>query len=258
MPETLRSVILRVFQAEHGIPPSGEADDAIIRVLKTEPQAAPALISVSTITYEDVRGPFEALPQNLMLQAKLKALNYQSAFEALGEKFHCSPGLLRRLNPGTRALKPSDVLAVPNVHRDSPGKAASVVVLKSEQTVRALDPIGKLIAIYPATIGSEHDPLPPGEWKVNEGLLESDLLLQPETLLDARPSDAKAVIRPGPRSPVGAVWIGLNKEHYGIHGTPTPGAIGHVESHGCVRLTNWDAIELGQMVDSATPVSFRE
>lgn len=249
--------ILRKFQTEHNLPATGEPDDGTMQALSANQQNLPTLIDY-TIAYDDVRGPFMRVPKNIMLQARLKFAGYGSPFEELGEKFHCSPALIRRLNPEERKLEPGDHLALPNVHRDLPANAASVVVSKSERTVAALDPAGKTLAVYPATIGSIHDPLPIGDWKVTKVFWNPVFYYNPKLFWDARRSDAKAVIQPGPNNPVGAVWIGLDKEHYGLHGTPEPGAIGHVESHGCVRMTNWDAIELGRMVGPGTPVLFRE
>jgi len=251
------SAVLKKFQAERGLPATGELDDASINALRSGQEKTSSLVLYDVI-YDDVRGPFMAIPKNLMLQSKLKASGYQDAFEALGEKFHCSPNLIRSLNPGAKELKPGQRVVIPNVHRDSPAKAASIAVSKAEKTVQALDASGKLIAVYPATIGSEHDPLPIGDWKVTKVFWNPVFYYNPALFWDARPSDAKATIPPGPNNPAGAVWIGLTKEHYGLHGTPEPGAIGHAESHGCIRMTNWDAIELGQMVDSGTPVVFKE
>lgn len=249
--------MLTAFQRAHGLPAGGEPDHDTLASLELQTQNAPTLVQY-TVTYDDVRGPFAPIPPGMLLQAKLKGLGYTSVFDELGEKFHASPGLLKQLNPAERAMKPGDVIVVPNIHQDLSGKTARIVVSKSSRTVQALDNNGKLIAEYPATIGSEHDPLPIGEWKVTKVFWNPVFYYNPKLFWDARPSDAKAVIRPGPRNPVGAVWIGLNLEHYGLHGTPDPGAIGHVTSHGCVRLTNWDAIELGRLTDAGTPVTFKE
>ena len=251
------STILRKFQSGHTLPASGEPDEATINALRAGREKTQSLI-LYEIVYDDVRGPFMPVPKNMMLQAKLPASGYQNAMEALGEKFHCSPSLIRALNPGAKELKPGVRVVLPNVHRDAPQKVASVAVSKSEKIVEALDGSGKTIAIYPATIGSEHDPLPLGDWKITKVFWNPVFYYNPALFWDAKPSDAKAVIKPGPNNPAGAVWIGLTKEHYGLHGTPEPGAIGHAESHGCIRMTNWDAIELGQMVDAGTPVVFKE
>jgi lipoprotein-anchoring transpeptidase ErfK/SrfK len=249
------SIALRKFQQARNLEQTGVADSATAQALRQD--TAPVLVAY-TIAYDDVRGPFAPMPRTIMEQAKLPAANFQSPLEALGEKFHCSPALLRSLNPNAKGLKPGEQIIVPNIHHDEPPKAASVEVSKSERMVTALDQNGKLLATYPATMGSQHDPLPIGDWKVTKVSWNPVFYYNPNLFWDAKKSDAKAIVQPGPNNPVGAVWIGLTKEHYGIHGTPEPGQIGHVQSHGCVRMTNWDAIELGQMVDAGTPVRFKE
>jgi lipoprotein-anchoring transpeptidase ErfK/SrfK len=250
-------LMLAAFQAQHGLQATGSSDDATMQALEQGQESTTTTISY-TIIYDDVRGPFNPLPSDMMAEAQLPALNYQSAWEGLGEKFHCSPALLHRLNPKQAGLKPGDQISVPNIHHDIPQGAASIVVSKAARTVQVLDAGGKPVATYPATIGSEHDPLPIGDWKVTKIEWNPTFYYDPNLFWNAKPSDAKATIKPGPRNPVGVVWIGLTKEHYGLHGTPFPASIGHAESHGCVRLTNWDAAEIAQMVSSGTPVLFQE
>ena len=150
------------------------------------------------------------------------------------------------------------MIVVPAVVRAPAHRAARVVVSKSRRTVTAYGAGGALLAQYPATVGSEHDPLPIGDWKVT-GIQHNPVFhYNPDLFWDADPKDQKAKIAAGPNNPVGVVWIGLTKEHYGIHGTPEPGKIGHTESHGCIRLTNWDADELSRMVSKGTPVVMKE
>jgi lipoprotein-anchoring transpeptidase ErfK/SrfK len=254
---SVTKVILAEFQREHSLPATGAPDDQTMQALEQGQGSTPTVISY-TITYDDVRGPYRAIPASMIAQAKLPALDYESPWDGLGEKFHSSPALLHRLNPQVNALKPGDQISVPNVHQDVPQGAASVRVSKSERIVQALDVNGKPVATYPATIGSQHDPLPIGDWNVTKVEWNPVFYYDPKLFWNANPKDAKAVIKPGPRNPVGAVWIGLTKEHYGIHGTPDPGGIGHATSHGCIRLTNWDATELGQMVSPGMAVAFQE
>ena len=121
----------------------------------------------------------------------------------------------------------------------------------------ALDPDGKVMARYPATVGSEHDPLPIGTWKINGVSWNPSFAYNPELFWDSEPTDEKAKLPPGPNGPVGVVWIDLSKPHYGIHGTPEPSTIGKTQSHGCIRLTNWDAAELAQMVSPGLPAPAR-
>ena len=243
------------FQTARNLPSSGNLDAPTWEALNAD--QAPALIPY-TVTAEDVAGPFVKIPPEMKDQAKLPALGYQSPEEALGERFHASPKLLEALNPGKPLAKEGQQILVPNVLTMPPGKAAKVVVSKSQSAVMAYDGAGKLLAWYAATIGSEHDPLPIGEWKI-EGVRRNPVFhYNPELFWDARSKDEKARIAAGPNNPVGVVWIDLSKEHYGIHGTPDPAKVGHVTSHGCIRLTNWDAAELAGMVQPGTPAILEE
>ena len=187
----------------------------------------------------------------------MKNLGYQSPLEELAEKFHLNPELLKTLNPGKQFESGAQII-VPNAFGANPGKAASVVVQKSTSSVTALDAAGKPLAFYVATIGSEHDPLPIGEWKITDIRFNPWFFYNSDLFWDANEAHAKAKIHPGPNNPVGVVWIALSKEHYGIHGTPVPSSIGHTQSHGCIRLTNWDATELANLVAPGTPAIFKE
>jgi lipoprotein-anchoring transpeptidase ErfK/SrfK len=218
---------------------------------------APALFTY-TIAQEDVTGPFATAPADLMEQATLPHLGYASPLEGLGEKFHASLDLLKALNPESSFDKAGESILVPSVTAPLPGHAASVVVSKSDSSVTALDADGKILSYYVATIGSEHDPLPIGNWKIKRVWPNPVFYYDPQLFWNANPADRKAEIQPGPRNPVGVVWIDLSKEHYGIHGTPAPGKVGHAESHGCIRLTNWDAFELSHMVKPGTPAILQE
>lgn len=131
-----------------------------------------------------------------------------------------------------------------------------IVVSKNAGTLKAFDNAGKLVALFTVTTGSEHDPLPLGEWKVNGVAKNPPFAYDPTLFWDVPNDEEKQQLPPGPNGPVGVVWIDLSKEHYGIHGTPEPQAIGRTQSHGCVRLTNWDAARLAQMVGPGTQVLF--
>ncbi len=234
------------FNASRKIDSGTQVSAATWKVLNLDP--APVIVPY-TITAEDAAGPFAPIPVEMADKAKLPALGYETLAEALGERFHVSPALLARLNPG-KALSAGAVIQVPNVARPpltkSPGM--TVRVSRSEGSVEALDASGAIIARYPATTGSEHDPLPIGNWKINGVGWNPTYNYNPDLFWDAEPSDKKAKLAAGPNSPVGPVWIDLSKPHYGIHGTPVPATIGKTTSHGCIRLTNWDAIELAKVV----------
>jgi lipoprotein-anchoring transpeptidase ErfK/SrfK len=243
------------FQRARNLPVNGAVGPETWAVLNAD--QAPALFTYMIAT-EDVAGPFITVPADLMEQAKLPSLGYESPLEGLGEKFHSNPNLLKALNPDSRFDKEGELILAPSLIAIPPGHAASIVVSKSDSSVTAYDAEGKILSYYVATIGSEHDPLPIGDWKINGVSHNPAFHYDPLLFWNANPSDQKAEIKPGPRNPVGVVWIDLSKEHYGIHGTPAPGKVGHAESHGCIRLTNWDASELSHMVKPGTPATLLE
>jgi lipoprotein-anchoring transpeptidase ErfK/SrfK len=243
------------YQDDRKLPVTNSVDDATWAALNAD--TAPALVSV-TIAPEDEAGPFQELPKDLMKQASLPSLGYASPLEELAERFHASPALLQALNPGADFTKIGQQLNVPNTITMPPGKAEMIVVSKSESSVRASGADGKLLAFYIATLGSEHDPLPIGTWEINGVQRNPVFHYNAQLFWDAHDPNEKAEIKPGPRNPVGLVWIDVSKQHYGIHGTPTPSQIGHASSHGCIRLTNWDALELASMVKKGTQVALKE
>jgi lipoprotein-anchoring transpeptidase ErfK/SrfK len=224
--------------------------------------AEPATISY-TITAEDEALPrTENIPEDMMEKAKLKRLDYSSIIEMLGERFHASPALLKKLNPGSR-FAAGDQVTVPNVQvvsadEGKPVPNITIKVSKSNSTLTVSDANGATVMHAPVTSGSEHDPLPIGPWTVTAVARNPTFNYNPDLFWDADPSHAKAKIPPGPNGPVGVVWIDISKPHYGIHGTPEPGSVGHTSSHGCVRLTNWDALKLAAMVGKGTKVEFVE
>jgi len=196
----------------------------------------------------------------MMEKAKLKRLDYTSLIEMLAERFHASPKLLERLNPGA-GFAAGEEITVPNVITVSDEKAKpipdiTVTVSKAASALTVTDPSGKVLMHAPVTSGSQHDPLPIGSWTVTAVARNPWFNYNPELFWDADPAHAKAKVPPGPNGPVGLVWIDISKPHYGIHGTPEPATVGHTTSHGCVRLTNWDALKLAAMVGKGTKVEF--
>jgi len=243
------------FQSERQIPVTGALDDPTWGALNGD---MPPIQIPYTITADDEKGPFVAIPKGIEKQSALPFLGYSSSLEELAERFHVSPALLESMNQGADFSKEGQTIQVPNVYVQSPGPAAQVIVTKSESSVRAVGPDGKLLAFYVATIGSEHDPLPIGNWKIRGVRRNPSFHYNPKLFWDAKDGDSKAVIKPGPNNPVGLVWIDLSIPHYGIHGTPEPGMVGHTYSHGCIRLTNWDALELASMVKPGTPAVLKD
>ena len=216
-----------------------------------------------TITEQDASAPTVAkIPTDMMEKAKLKKLDYTSTMEMLAERFHASPALLKRLNPSAK-FAAGEQITVPNVNvvPETEGKPVPDIVVrvsKSQSALTVTDAGGKVVMHAPVTSGSEHDPLPIGHWTVTAVARNPSFNYNPDLFWDADPKHAKAKLPAGPNNPVGLVWIDINKPHYGIHGTPEPGTVGHTESHGCVRLTNWDALKLAAMVGKGTKVEFVE
>jgi lipoprotein-anchoring transpeptidase ErfK/SrfK len=218
------------------------------------------VITQYTIAAGDVKGPFlKKLPAKMEDMKNLKALRHTSPQEAIAEKFHMSEALLSALNPGKKFDRAGDTIFVANV-LDRPGKVTigRVEVDKSRQAVRAFDPQGALVGVFPATVGSEEKPTPGGTLKVVSVDANPTYRYNPQYKFKGVRSKRPFTINPGPNNPVGVYWIGLSAEGYGIHGTPNPGKISKSESHGCVRLTNWDATWLGGNIRKGTPVEFVE
>jgi lipoprotein-anchoring transpeptidase ErfK/SrfK len=240
---------IAAFQQARNLTPTGTVDAPTWAALE---QGGPVLVPYQ-ITAEDVAGPFMHAPDDMMKKATLPALYFASLLEALAERFHASPALLAELNPGAAFDVAGTTITVPSVSDAIPPAAAEIRVDDHDRSVVAVDESGRTIARYPATTGSRHDPLPRGRWKVNGVFWNPQFHYNPRLFWDARRGHSKATIQPGPNNPVGVVWIDLSKEHYGIHGTPDPGQISRTHSHGCIRLTNWDAIKLAQQVREGTP-----
>jgi len=231
---------IRGFQKLHQLPVTGVVDAATWAELARD--QAPVL-DVYTVTAQDVAGPYAPVPAGMAAKARLSSLGYANLAEALGERFHCSPDLLRRLNPGKSLARAGVQLEVPNVAVAKPlPKASSILVDATDGTLTLLDAGGTPFAQFPASTGSKHDPLPQGRWQVRGVATNPEYRYNPKLFWDARAGEGKARIAAGPNNPVGVAWIELSKEHYGIHGTPEPGKIGKSQSHGCIRLTNWDVM----------------
>jgi lipoprotein-anchoring transpeptidase ErfK/SrfK len=217
------------------------------------------VITEYTITEGDVKGPFlKKLPTKMEDMKRLKALSYTSPRQAIAGKFHISEGLLAALNPGKKFDHAGEVIFVTNVRKDTKLNVGRVEVDKALQTVKAFDPSGVLIAFFPATVGSEEKPTPSGSLKVISVDPNPTYRYNPAYKFKGVNSKRPFTIRPGPNNPVGSFWIGLSAEGYGIHGTPNPSKISKAESHGCVRLTNWDAGLLANNIKKGTPVVFVE
>ena len=211
-----------------------------------------------TISEADLRGPFmEKIPNKMEKMKDLPQLAYRTPKEELAEKFHMSPELLSALNPEEKFESAGRTIWVANIPAQPlPEKVGRISVDKTKQELKAFDTKGKLLAYYPATVGSEEKPAPTGTLKVTAVKKNPTYHYNPAYAFKGVRTDKPFTIQPGPNNPVGLVWIGLTGEGYGIHGTPEPGKVGKTQSHGCVRLTNWDALQLASDVSKGTSVDF--
>lgn len=247
---------LTAYQKAHGLQATGKLDTATWEKLNTD--TAPILVEY-TLTQDDVDGPFAEIPEDTMAKAELDALPYSSVEEALGEKFHAKPALIRSLNPDADFATAGTTLTVPNVAAsESLPTPAKVVVVKSLSALQLQDESGKVLGQFPVTTGSAQFPLPIGEWTINGVGRDPVWHFDPKLIAGTKKTDKKAVIPAGPNNPVGTRWIDLSKEHYGIHGTPEPGKIGKSESNGCIRMTNWSVQALSKVVKPGMVALFQE
>ncbi|MDX0848010.1 L,D-transpeptidase family protein [Sinorhizobium medicae] len=216
-------------------------------------------ITTYTITAADAAGPFVAsIPEDYAHKAQLPHLSFTTVTEMLGEKFHMDEAYLRELNPGADFSIPGTTIKVVNPGAYKKGKVARIVADKGRKQVLAYDEAGQLLAAYPATIGSADTPSPSGTVNVERIAFDPGYTYNPKINFQQGANDRILQLQPGPNGPVGTVWIALSKPTYGIHGTPEPSKIGKTQSHGCIRLTNWDATELGKMVSTGVTVEFVE
>jgi len=248
---------ISAFQTANGFPSDGTlTQETWDKLLATS--ASPVLITYE-LTRKDVRGPFtKRIPARLERMARLSRLGYHNAAEKLAERFHISEPLLQKLNPGIGLRKAGTKLLVPDIGRGDPAAAiAEVEVDKEARVLRALDPSGKALAVYPASIGSDEKPAPSGQAEVKRVVHNPTYHYDPHFAFKGVKTKRPFTIAAGPNNPVGSIWIDLSIESYGIHGTPEPGKIGKTFSHGCIRLTNWDAEDLASMVKKGTKVTFK-
>ena len=243
------------YREMRGLSGGGDRIDQTLWRSLTESDSEPALVAY-VITEKDIKGPFiEKVPEDYREKAALKQLSFTSVTELLAEKFHMSEQLLKQLNPTAAFDQAGTEIVVANVEREQlPRKIARVEVKASGQRVLAYDKDDRLVAVYPATVGSNERPSPAGDLKVTSVAENPTYHYDPSLNLRGVDVQEKLELPPGPNNPVGLVWIALSAKGYGIHGTPEPEAVSKRASHGCIRLTNWDALELAKHVTKGTPV----
>jgi lipoprotein-anchoring transpeptidase ErfK/SrfK len=250
------------FQRARGINAAepGALDEATFRALAGAAGGAPALVQ-KALTEDDVKGPFKTIPEDVYDQAKLDCLCYETLKEKLAERFHTTQEFLEQLNPNVKFgdLKAGDSLWVPNVREaitaDRPDIARVQISIRGN-TFNAFDAQGNLIFHSPTTLGSKYDPSPRETVEVKKITFDPHFHYQPKLFHEVPDDEPEANLSPGPNSPVGVVWVALSKPHFGIHGTGDPDSIGYASSHGCVRLTNWDANDVARRLAPGVKIEF--
>jgi lipoprotein-anchoring transpeptidase ErfK/SrfK len=247
---------LAAFQERQQVKPSGRLDAPTWEKLNAN-VSEPALIEYA-LKEADVKGPFvEKIPAKMEEMKELKSLGYRSPVELLSEKFHVDEKLLKALNPGKQFREAGETIVVPNVEqRGERTRVSKIEVDKKRKVLRALNKDGELVAFYPASVGSTEKPAPSGSYEVRTVAENPTYTYNPAYKFKGVKSEKPFDIAGGPNNPVGAVWIEISLKSYGIHGTPDPTKVSKSYSHGCVRLTNWDARDLGKLVSRGTRVEF--
>lgn len=261
-------VAVRTFAEREGMEADGELDGELWERLGGDDAE---VLTEYEIRPEDVEGPFvDAIPDSFEAMAQMDRLAYTGAEELLAEKFHMPIDVLRALNPDADLSTAGTSIVVAAVRDDLDldeaeqedrrgelsGTVVRIEVDKQAEQVRGYDSDGRLRVAYPATVGSEQTPSPSGVTQVVAVVREPNYTYTPES--DVEGPDEALRLPPGPNGPVGSIWIDLDKEGYGIHGTPDPAKIRRQQSYGCVRLTNWDAEELADLVQKGVKVEFLE
>lgn len=249
---------LKAFQRANGLTPHGKLDPETWKALQRAAKG-PVLVDY-TITKKDLSEPLVArIPKDYAEKAEMKRMAYTSYAEMLAERFHMDIDLLKQLNFTADLTKAGTVITVA-----APGpplrkkRVARIDVDKATGALTARDETGRVIAFYPATVGSRQLPSPAGTHTVKVVAINPTYTYRPGVNFKQGDNDKPLTVPAGPNGPVGAIWIGLSRPTYGIHGTPDPAKIDKSNSHGCVRLTNWDAHELAHLVKKGTVVEFSE
>jgi lipoprotein-anchoring transpeptidase ErfK/SrfK len=243
---------VRALELMRGLPEDGVVDEQVVLAL----DSAGPVVGEYEITAEDVAAIVPPIPSDYAEMAQREFLGYASVPELLAERFHLDEDLLRALNPNAQFVA-GERVAVTAYGPDVTGrKVARIEADKTARQLRAYDAEGRLVLAYPATIGSEDNPSPSGTHLVAAIAPMPNYTYNPEVNFQQGENAETLIIPPGPNGPVGSMWIDLTEPTFGIHGTPEPDKIDKTASHGCVRLTNWDAGELATLVEPGVPVEF--
>ena len=247
---------ISAFQIMKGLSGDGILDANTWHLLN-EDTTQPTFIEY-TITAQDLKGPYaQSIPVDYAEQSKMRGLYYTRVTEMLGEKFHMDELFLQKINSGATFNKVGEKIIVANVKNTLPKNIKMIIAHKGSKQLYLLDQQNKMIASFPATIGSEDNPPPSGTHVIGSIVPNPHYSYNPKNFIQGK--NLKPVsLPPGPNNPVGNIWIGLSRPSFGIHGTPNPALISKTASHGCIRLTNWDANNLSKIVRKGMTVRFLE
>lgn len=248
-------VATREFQRVRGLPQTGTLTAATADALGVDPSSA----TTSYAPTETDLALVVPTPADWLARSRQKWLGYESIDAVIAEKFHCTRGLLGRLNPGKNllSLQANETIVVPNVAEvSSLPRAEAIEIDLPAKIIRVLDAEQRLVGLFHCSIAAKKARRPSGTAHVEVVVTEPTYLFDPKMWPEVKGIDRKLLIPAGPRNPVGRCWIGLSLPGYGIHGTPQPEMIGKTGSHGCFRLTNWDAMRLGKMIRPGAKVRF--
>jgi lipoprotein-anchoring transpeptidase ErfK/SrfK len=249
--------VVTAYQKSNGLAESGKVDAATWAALKADTEP---LFATHSITEKDVAGPYAPTPKEMADRARLKSMGYENMREAISEKYHMSPKALAELNRGAKFQAGDEIVVVNVTGKADAGvvKAAkSIEIDKSDRMLFVLDGTGKPLAGFPISIGGPLDPLPLGKMKIINEVKDPTFTYDPSILKKAPADAVKVDVAAGPNNPIGNVWMGLSKPHWGIHGTPAPDRVGHEETNGCIHLTNWDASRLSQLAKAGFAVEVK-
>ena len=256
--------IVTAYQRASGLKPTGSVTPATWQALREGREGREGredggkLLTRYTVTDKDAAGPFDKLPSAPEARRQLKAMPYESLEEALAERFHTSPAYLKQINPGKRIAAGSEIV-VPNVlDGRPPANASSIEIDKSARVLYVLGAGKRPLAAFPISIGNEKsDPLPIGVMSIKTEVKNPSFTYDPALLKNQPKGAQKMELPPGPNNPIGSMWLGLSKPHWGIHGTAVPSNVGHSETNGCIHLTNWDAERLAMLAKAGFKVDVR-
>lgn len=241
------------FQKIKGLPTTGKMDQATWNALTANISNDQPVIVSYTLTKDDVNGKYSALPAGAEARSKLKSLHYENIQEMLGERFHMDVAYLKLLNKNAK-YQAGETITVINTGNNHKGRVTNVVVDRNDKVLYAYNG-NKLVAAYPTTIGGSATSTPGGKYKIVNKIKMPHY--KATVNRDNEATKKSYILPPGPNSPVGVVWMGLSRPSYGIHGSPVPEGISRQASLGCVRLTNWDVLELYANIDNNATVEIK-